>query len=140
MVRIMLVGETGSGKTLLARCLVGEGFVPRRAMAVQYHGPLVIAPGEFLENRRFYPALITTAAHCDILLFIQDATRPTCLFPPGFAALFNRTVVGVISGTERVTADVARAQRFLHSAGVRHMVLWNAETGTGLESLKNLLL
>lgn len=77
----MLVGENGVGRRSLARAL---GFaLPRlhRPLAVEYAGPFVFPPPEFLENRRFYRALITTSMECDDLLLLQDAARRTSVFP-----------------------------------------------------------
>ncbi len=101
--------------------------------------PYVISPGEFLENRRFYSALITTAAECDILLMFQDATRNTSLYPPNFATMFNRRVLGVISHAQTPGANVPRARRFLHNAGVANCLAVHTETGLGLDALKEQL-
>ena len=131
----MLVGENGVGRRSLARAL---GFaLPRlhRPLAVEYAGPFVFPPPEFLENRRFYRALITTSMECDDLLLLQDATRRTSAFPPGFARIFNRRVWGVVTKTDRADADVPRAQRFLQSAGLQNCyavsTVTNANGGTG---------
>jgi len=105
-------------------------------MAVEYCGPFINTPGEFLENRRFYPALITTAAECDIVLMLQDATRGSSLFPPGFAIMFNRTVQGVVTNADADTANAERAERFLRNAGVREILRVGFKTGMGLEALQ----
>ena len=80
MRRIMLMGERGVGRRTLARLL--DCTVPylRRPMAVEYAGEFVFPPSEFLENRRFYRALITLAAECSAILAVQDATRATSAF------------------------------------------------------------
>ena len=105
-------------------------------MAVEYCGPFINTPGEFLENRRFYPALITTAAECDIVLMLQDATRGSSLFPPQFAIMFNRTVQGVVTNADADKANAERAERFLRNAGVREILRVGLKTGMGLEALR----
>ncbi len=136
MLRIMLIGETGSGKSALVRALAGESYVPRRAMAVEFFAPFVIAPGEFLENRRFYPALITTASDCATLLFLQSATRRASLFPPVFALMFTRRMLGVVTHVAAPDANPDRAERFLRAAGAREISRIDAVTGAGLDGLR----
>ena len=140
MKRMMLIGETGAGKNALIRTLSGEEFSRSRTMAVEFCGQFINTPGEFLENRRFYPALITTAAGCDILAMLQDATRCSSLFPPQFATTFNRTVVGVLTKVDIGEANVERAERFLRNAGAGVIIRSSTKTGVGLDALREMLL
>ena len=116
----MLVGATRSGRKGLMRRLY-SGDIPdgQQILAPRYVGPFVLPPAEFLENRRFYHMIITLGADCDILLFVQSATDRTSVFPPGFATLFNRKVLGIITKTDMADADTCRATNFLYHAGVR---------------------
>ena len=132
----MLIGEWRSGKSTLIRTLSRSDYRPRKVFAVEHHGDFVNTPSEFLENRRWYPALITASAHCDILIFVQDATRTTCQIAPSLAAMFNRTVIGVITKTDLPEANVARAERFLRNAGVRDMYAVSLATGDGVDALR----
>ena len=131
----MFIGETDSGKSGLIRVLSGEAYAPRRAMAVEYFGRFINTPGEFLENSRYYHALITSSADCDVLVMVQDATRPTSLFPALFAPIFNRPVVGAVTRSGEAGANPERARRFLESAGARRVVLTDFRTGSGLDEL-----
>jgi ethanolamine utilization protein EutP len=139
MKRLMLIGETGAGKRSLIRALSGEALPPRLPMSVEFHGPFINTPGEFLENRRFYRHLITAAVDCDIVAFVQDATRRASLFPPLFAASFNRKLVGVVSKTDAEGADPERAERLLRNAGAKDIFRMSVQTGDGLEKLRALL-
>ena len=136
MQRIMLMGERGVGRRTVARLLGCSVPDLRRAMAVEYADNFVFPPPEFLENRRFYCALITLATECAAILFVQDATRPTSVFPPGFARIFNRTVVGVITKTDMETANTPRAQRFLLSAGTAQTIALSSVTAAGVDDLR----
>lgn len=138
MNRVMLAGETGVGKSALVRAFSGGAYVKTRPMSVEYFGQFIITPGEFLENRRFYRALITASADCNLLVMMQDATRDTSLFPPQFATAFNRQVVGVITRIDAPNARPDRAERFLHNAGVHTLFLLSLQTGQGLEALRAL--
>ncbi|WP_419176649.1 EutP/PduV family microcompartment system protein [Desulfosediminicola sp.] len=137
--KVMLVGETLVGKSSLIRTLSAGDYSPRRAMAVEYHGRFINTPGEFLENRRFYNALITTSADCDVLLLVQDATRKNSLFPPLFASMFNRRVVGIISKIDDPAANRERAIAFLRNAGVKEFYATGIISGDGLDELRRAL-
>ena len=139
MPRIMLIGEWRSGKSTLIRYLSRSDYRPRKVFAVDHHGDFMNTPSEFLENRRWYPALITASAHCDTLIFVQDATRTTCQIAPSLAAMFNRRVVGVITKIDLPEASVQRAERFLRNAGVREMFPVSLLTGEGVDVLRESL-
>lgn len=136
MRRIMIIGEWKSGKSSLIRALSGADYTPRKVLAVDFFGRFVNTPSEFLENRRFYPALITAAADCDLLVFVQDAVRRSCQIPPAFASMFNRRVIGVITKTDLPDADVRRARRFLENAGVRDIFCVSVTEGSGMDELR----
>ncbi|SKA72140.1 EutP/PduV family microcompartment system protein [Desulfobaculum bizertense] len=139
MEKMLLAGETGVGKSDLIRTLSGLDFRSRRAMAVEFCGQFINTPGEFLENPRFYPALITSAADCTILALVQDATRKTSQFPPMFVPMFNRKVIGIVTRIEREGANRKLAERFLRNAGVKDIYFVSCETGVGLDALRELL-
>lgn len=137
---MMLIGETFVGKSTLINALSDDEYSPHRAMAVEYFGQFINTPGEFLENRRFYHALITASADCDILAIVQDASRSNSLFPPFFTSMFNRKVIGIISKIDIHNVNTDRAERFLRNAGVKEMVHVSSKTGEGLPTLRQILL
>lgn len=139
MKKTMLLGETGAGKASLICALSGGKVHCPRAMAVNYHGPFINTPGEFLENRRFYTALITAAADAEILLLLQDFTDHTSLFPPQFATMFNRQIIGVITKIDLPSSRPHLAERFLASAGAKQIVRVSSSTGEGIVELQKLL-
>jgi ethanolamine utilization protein EutP len=108
-------------------------------MAVEYFGRFVNTPGEFLENRRFYHALITSAADCDTLFFVQDTTRNSCLFPPLFASMFNRKIIGILSKIDKEKSNSTLATRFLENAGVKEIIATSVIAGDGLDRLQLLI-
>ena len=139
MSRFMLIGEWHSGKSSLIRTLSRSDYRPRKVFAVDHHGDFMNTPSEFLENRRWYPALITASAHCDTLIFVQDATRSSCQIAPSLAAMFNRRVIGVITKIDLPEANVGRAERFLRNAAVREIHRVSLATGEGLPELRQML-
>lgn len=136
MKRVMVIGANGAGKRTLVGALTSSQFRRMRTMAVEYYDQFIIPPGEFLENRRFYPALITTAVDCDVLAFVQDATSKSSAFPPLFRSAFNCDAVGVISKIDKDTADPHRAERFLQASGITMFFHISTVDGQGLEKFK----
>lgn len=134
--RIMLIGEQASGKGELIALLTGGRWQARRVMAVEFCGPFINTPGEFLENRRFYPALITAAMDCSLICFLQNARSRTSLFPPRFASMFNCATLGLITACDAPDAVPGRAGRFLQAAGLDWQLAVDLENGTGLEDLR----
>ncbi|HAS88640.1 MAG TPA: ethanolamine utilization protein EutP [Desulfovibrio sp.] len=139
MKKTMFVGETRSGKSSLIKVLSGESYSPRRAMAVEFIGPFINTPGEFLENSWFYSALITSSADCQVLAIVHDATRRTSLIPPLFVSMFNREVIGIISKVDAPSADPDLAERFLKQAGAKEIIRTSTVTGEGIEELLAIL-
>lgn len=136
MLKIIVIGEWKSGKSTLIRALSGENYAPRKVLAMDFFKNFVNTPSEFLENRRFYSALITASADCDVLAFVQDAARNSCLIPPAFASMFNRRVLGIITKCDLPEANIARAEKFLKNAGVREIYCVSATQGTGMDALR----
>jgi ethanolamine utilization protein EutP len=136
MKKMMLVGETGSGKTSLIRALCGQAFTVRKTQAVEYRGQLVDTPGEYLENRRFYTALVTCSCDCGVIGLVQDVTRPSSIFPPLFARLFNKQTIGIITKVDLEGHGCARAERFLTHAGAAAVVRSSSKNNVGLGWLR----
>lgn len=139
MKKMMLIGESGVGKTTLIRVLSGDNFSAKKTQAVEFCGQFIDTPGEFLENRRFYPALITSSVDCDVVAMVQDATRISSLFPPQFATIFNRRVVGIVTKVDAEGCNVDRAERFLKNAGAKEIIRSSSMTNIGLDTLQDML-
>lgn len=131
-----MVGKSGSGKTTLIQSFQGREVVYRKTQAITFDGVFVDSPGEFLENRRFLPALLTSAARCNVVALVQDSTAKNSSFSPGFATLFNKRVIGVVTKTDKNGSCVERAEEFLCKAGVTEIIRTSAVEKTGLNSLK----
>lgn len=96
-------------------------------------------PGEFIENRRFYSALITSSSQCDILGFVQDSTSATSIFPPQFASMFNKKIIGIISKTKLKGSNIERSTRFLSLAGATNIIETSTVENIGIQELISLL-
>ncbi len=131
-----VIGEWKSGKSTLIRALSGADYTPRKVLAMDFFRNFVNTPSEFLEKRRFHSAIITASADCDVLAFVQDATRRFCLIPPAFASMFNRRVLGIVTKCDLPESNALRAETFLKNAGVREIFRVSAARGMGMEKLR----
>lgn len=142
MKKVMLIGKTGCGKTTLAQRLLGEAVRYQKTQTVSLRGSCILdTPGEYLEQRGMYKALIVTAADADLILFLQDAADPECAFSPGMASLFPKPVVGVITKCDLCPNPhcLAAAARLLALAGADTVFSVGLGMQDELEALVRLL-
>ena len=139
MKKIMFIGQTGSGKTSLTQALRGEGISYLKTQAVRFCGFVVDTPGEFAENRMYYSALLVSASKADVIGFVQDATRKHNIFPPKFAAMFAKPVIGIVTKVDHEEAELARAEKFLKVAGANTIYHTSSVAHEGIHELLRLL-
>ncbi|OQY49911.1 MAG: hypothetical protein B6230_07240 [Desulfobacteraceae bacterium 4572_89] len=139
MKKMMLVGKTGSGKTVLIKAVLGEKLDSKRTLSVEYCGPFVDTPGDYVENKRLYSALLATAAECDFVGFVQDAAAVNSIFPPQFATMFNKKVMGIITKADVRGCNLGRAEKFLRWAGAVKIVTTSSMETMGIETLRSYL-
>lgn len=137
MTRVIFIGKTGAGKTTLIQNLKNENLKYKKTQATEYYGNLIDTPGEYLENPRYYNALITLSFDADVIALVQDVTSEESYFPPGFGDMFNIKVVGILTKIdqkiERENYD--RALRYLEDAGASNIYPVSACTDSGIKSL-----
>ena len=140
MKKIILMGNSFCGKTTLCQRLAGKQLVYKKTQAIEVVASAIDTPGEYLENRGMYKALVVTAVEADVILFVQDATGSRFRFSPGQASMFANLVVGVVTKTDLATeAQVEQAESLLRLAGASRVFRVSAVTGEGMEELTNWL-
>ena len=139
MKRVLLVGRTGSGKTSLSQAIQGLELTYRKTQAVSYSSCIIDTPGEFLENRRYYSALLASSNACDLVALVQDSTLHRSVFPPNFASMFNKKIIGIVSKIEHAEGNIPRAEKFLRWAGAEEIILTSAITRCGIDRLQGYL-
>jgi len=138
--RIMFIGSAVCGKTTLAQRLNGEALAYRKTQAIEIIHDTIDTPGEYLENRALYKALVVTAVEADIILFVQDASDERFRFSPAQATMFARPVVGVVSKADLASpAQIETAKVLLALAGAGEIYVTSALTGAGCGALRERL-
>lgn len=133
MKKIMMIGKIGCGKTTLGQRLVGEAVRYQKTQAIQVIGDdIVDTPGEYLEQKQFYSALLVTAVEADVILLLLAADDEQNAFSPRMNSMFcGKPVIGVITKTDLCSdpALIETGREILQNAGAGEVV----EIGFGEE-------
>ncbi|MBL4951591.1 EutP/PduV family microcompartment system protein [Neobacillus sp. YIM B02564] len=137
MRKIILIGKTGSGKTTLCQRLHGEQMEYQKTQAVQTFENAIDTPGEYIENRFYYNAITITAADADVIGLIQDCTEQTSLFPPLFAAMFPKPIIGIVTKVDlaKDPKQIEAAREYLRMAGAEKIIHISVMTGQGIDEI-----
>ena len=135
---IIFVGKQGAGKTTLIQKLLNEKLEYKKTQAVEYYPNIIDTPGEYLENPRYYNAIITLSFDANLVALVHDSTSSENFFPPGFGAMFNKKVVGIITKIDHKDSDVKRSEDWLKNAGATHIYMVSSYTNEGIEQISRL--
>lgn len=136
MKKIIFVGKTGSGKTTLCQKLDQMEIEYKKTQSVELYDNSIDTPGEFMENRRFYNAIITTAVDAKIIAIVYDATQEENYIAPGFASIFCKDVIGIVTKINKATKEqIIRACEMLEIAGTNKIFKIDTVDNMGLEPL-----
>ncbi len=132
--RLIFVGASMAGKTTLAQAMLREELRCRKTQTLSIAGGFIIdTPGEYLERGGLRGALSVAAAEARLVVFIQSGTAIQSFFPPAFAAMFGKPVVGVVTKADIASAaEVEAAKGRLARAGVKRAFVTSACTGAGM--------
>lgn len=138
MKKIMFVGAVGVGKTTLMQRLKGLDIKYYKTQAVQYYDTIIDTPGEFLQHRKFYNALMVTAVEAEVIGLLIAANEKVQLFPQGFSSLFNQPTIGIITKIDLLedTANLECAKKQLQEAGVKRIFEISSLENEGIDLLE----
>ena len=141
MRKIIFAGSTGSGKTTLCQRLHGQEIAYKKTQAVESFEQAIDTPGECVENRYLYKMLLVSSVDADIIGLVQDCTKEESYFPPGFATMFAKPVIGIVTKVElaKVEEDIAKAREFLQAAGAERIFEVSSMENVGVEELQTYL-
>ena len=118
MGKILLIGGIGAGKTSLKQMLMNEDVSYRKTQMLDFSQLFIDCPGEYLEIPRFYHVLIDASHQVSEIWALQDATKQRTFYPPKFAKVFNKPIIGIITKIDLPKADVELATTYLKYAGI----------------------
>ena len=141
MKKVILIGRSECGKTTLKQVLSGEKRRYEKTQAVSYADWIIDTPGEYMENRGYYTALIVTAADADIIALVYDCTSEENYIAPGFASMFCKDVIGIITkiNLAKDKSEIEVAEERLNLAGVSKIFKVDTVDDVGIKELFNYL-
>jgi len=132
----MLVGPVGAGKTSLIHALHKDPKQAQKTQSIIFSDGAIDTPGEYAQIPRFYSALMVTAMEASVVVIVQDATDLKVNLPPGFAMMFSRPVIGVVTKIDVPGIDRVKLKSRLLQIGVKEPIFFiSAHTGEGLDEL-----
>lgn len=136
MDKVMLVGPVGAGKTSLIHALQKDPKRVEKTQSIRFCDGAIDTPGEYAQIPRFYSALMVTAMEAAIIVVVQDGTDLKVNLPPGFASMFSRPVIGVVTKIDVPGIDRVKVKSRLFEVGVKEPIFFiSSLTGEGLDEL-----
>lgn len=142
MKTIMLVGRTGAGKTSFRQALCGQTLNYEKTQMVQVLDGMIDTPGEYMENRTLYRALIVTAAEAELIVLVQDCTDQQCVFAPGITGMFGKPSIGLVTKVDLAEHEqmIRQAEEKLNLAGCERIFHVSAVDGVGISEVRDYLI
>ncbi|HVI42432.1 MAG TPA: EutP/PduV family microcompartment system protein [Anaerovoracaceae bacterium] len=141
--RIMLIGNSRTGKTSLANCINSEDLEVMKSQAICYGENTIDTPGEYLESPMMHKYIISASQDADAVIFVQSFDQPLFSFPPNFAQVFNTRRIGVITKNdmEEKRNDLELLLSNFSEIGLEEpFFITSSKTKEGIEELKNYLI
>ena len=136
MKNIIFMGKTGSGKTTLCQKLDQLELKYKKTQSIEVYNNAIDTPGEYMENRMLYHALITTSADAKIIALVYDPIQEENYIAPGFASIFCKDVIGIITKINKASEDeIDIAYERLTLAGASRIFKIDTVDNIGLEEL-----
>ncbi|MBB6624349.1 EutP/PduV family microcompartment system protein [Clostridium gasigenes] len=141
MKKVIFMGKCGCGKTTLCQKLHAESLEYKKTQAIDNYENAIDTPGEYIENRSYYRALIVTSVDADVIALIQDCTEEENYFPPAFASIFPKEVIGIITKIDLSSSEeeIIKAEEALINAGAQRIFKISTMESIGIKELEEYL-
>lgn len=134
--RIIFMGRTGCGKTTLCQKLNELEMTYKKTQSVELYDKAIDTPGEYMENRNFYRALIMTAVDAKLIAILADPTVHDNYIPPAFAATFAKEVIGIVTKISLASeGEIQKVKRELQGSGARKIFCVDTIEDIGIQEL-----
>lgn len=136
MKKVIFVGAIGCGKTTLLQKLQGKELSYNKTQAVEFHDQIIDTPGEFIEHRNYYSALLTTAVSAQVIVLLASAIDKKQTFSPLFTSAFTKPCIGVITKIDLATeSEITLVKKQLQLAGAREIFPISSVEDQGMKEL-----
>ncbi|MGG5343814.1 EutP/PduV family microcompartment system protein [Enterococcus sp. AZ192] len=136
MKKAIFIGSVGCGKTTLSQKLKGEKLAYNKTQAIEFHDQIIDTPGEFIQHRNYYSALLTTAVEAELIVLMASAVEKRQTFSPLFASAFAKPCIGIITKIDLATEeDLKQTKRQLELAGAKMIFMISAVEDQGIDEL-----
>lgn len=130
------MGRTGCGKTTLCQRLNELEIQYKKTQAVEIYDNAIDTPGEYLENRNYYRALIMTAVDAKLIAILADPTVTDNFIPPAFAGTFAKEIIGIITKISLASEEeIKKVENSLLEAGARKIFRIDTILDKGINEL-----
>ncbi|GGC84687.1 EutP/PduV family microcompartment system protein [Enterococcus wangshanyuanii] len=136
MKKAIFIGSVGCGKTTLSQKLKGEELAYNKTQAIEFHDQIIDTPGEFIQHRNYYSALLTTAVEAQLIVLMASAVEKRQTFSPFFASAFAKPCIGIITKIDLATEeDLKQTKKQLELAGAKKIFMISAVEDQGIDQL-----
>ncbi len=135
--KIIFMGRTGSGKTTLCQKLDALELKYKKTQSVELYDNAIDTPGEYMENRNFYRALIMTAVDAKLIAILGDPTVSDNYLPPAFAGTFAKEIIGIVTKVTLAKSeeDIKRVETELRQTGAQKIFRVDTIEEIGIDEL-----
>ncbi|MEG2290978.1 MAG: EutP/PduV family microcompartment system protein [Clostridium sp.] len=142
MKKVIFMGKSGCGKTSLCQKLQGEEIKYKKTQSIELFTDSIDTPGEYMENRGYYSALIITSTEAEVIAVVQECGDIDSKIPPAFAGTFGKKVIGIITKIDTVNegSNIDIIENQLRCVGVTNIFKVSVITGEGMEELQKFLI
>lgn len=134
MKKIIFIGKSGCGKTTLSQRINGQAIEYKKTQMLINSNDIIDTPGEYLENRMLYNALIVSSYDSDIIGIVQANDDLESMFPPKFSSAFTKEVIGIVTKCD-LEGDTETVIETLKEAGATKIFKLSSYENEGIEEL-----